>query len=338
MKKLAILTSILALTACGGGSGGSGGGGAGNSVTDFAAVSNANLTGMRTAIEVNAAGETVSSRAATSRFATLGNGNILYDLSDVDFKASDEDFGVKLKFVVDADKKVTGIKVINLDASEMSSNRIGDTNNFAGTVNMGDEVDAVLSYNSLGKEMGLAYSDFGNISIDVIDGWRPVFIGGYDVKKIDESEIETNATFTGKATGSVMAIRDGEGSGKGRDLDGNATLVFDTNGGNPTSTLTANFDNWYDVKYEKTGTTETATFTGGDVIDDPDFYLIDDANGDGKTTDVTNSDVRYFGDGTNPSEAVGIIQVRDCEGGGANCGNYDNYDEVRMNLGFGVKK
>ena len=45
----------------------------------------------------------------------------------------------------------------------------------------------------------------------------------------------------------------------------------------------------------------------------------------------------FFGDNNSPSEVVGLIQIRDCDGDG--CGSdYDCYNEVLMNLGFGVTK
>jgi hypothetical protein len=344
MKKLSYLAVAGLLAACaGGGNGGGGNPGGGNTPEDIRA-SNANITGMVSEIGVNQGNGSHAninlSRAATG---TANIGGILYDtyrLDDVDFIASDEDFGMALKFSVDANGKIVGFSVINDPQGapeEMPFSRNGDTANFSGQVKTDVLVDAVVAYNSLGKDMGLQFSDFGNISIAVLDDWKAVFIGGYDVKKIDPSAIASTSTFTGKATGGVMAIRGGDGSGKGLSLDANATLVFDPNSGNPKQTLTANFANWYDVKYEKVGNaTGTVAFTNGGGISDADFRLIDDSTGAGKTVNATNEDFRYFGENGNPVEAVGIVQVRDCTGGNCNS-SYDEHQEVRMNLGFGGK-
>ena len=72
---------------------------------------------------------------------------------------------------------------------------------------------------------------------------------------------------------------------------------------------------------------------------DTDYKMLTaEANAKVTITDTgVKSDIRYFGDNTNPSEAVGIIQVRDCNGAACN-NDYDLQQEVRMNLGFGVIK
>ena len=362
MKKIAILTSVLALTACGGGSG-SGGGSAPimpdapvvpearpGTVSDEVIDSNASVTGMLSEIGIAEDGTSIDIARHSGRkeFQHHGKKYKSYNLEDVNFVMADEGFGGQMKFTVD--KKTGEITYFSLLPDEndpedkgMSFKRRGynKTNHkaskeFIGQVNhkTDDEqeamVDAVLTYDSMGRDLGLKYSDFGGFDVDVIDGWRPVFIGGYEIKQIDTEDIAKNTTFTGRATGSVIAVLEGNGSGVARTLNDTAQLVFDKQ--SKTSTLTASFDNWYDVKYEKSaGDVGNVTFSNGK---DPDFYLINDIDGSGKTVAVSGEDIRYYGDKNNATEVVGLIQVRDC--GGAECtSDYDQQQEVRMNLSFG---
>lgn len=342
MKKCIALTSLLILCACGGGSGGTGGVNNGGNIPDavvpddafaVAAASNAKITSMLSRIEI---GDNTIARSAVKS----GNDKTVYDLSDVVFTAADEDFGMRFKFGVDENGKITEIVPLFMGDGATEMVRQGDTNKFNGQVISGPQgatSDAVFSYNSLGKEIGLTYSDFGFIDVAQQDGpsWNFAFVGGYNgVKDIDSKTIQDDLTFTGRAAGGVVAILDGEGSGKSIDLDGNAKLVFNT--ASQTSTLTANFTNWYDVEYIKNNGEETINFTGGDKIANSDFKLLSDNNGSVMGVKPTNSVLNYYGDNT-PSEAAGLIQFRDC--GGASCnGDYNETQEVRMNMAFGVKK
>jgi len=357
MKKLTILTSVLALAACGGGSGGSSGGSSivtptpiarMGTVTQNAIDSNAAVTGMVSEIGRATDGSTIDvdnvSRSATTRFTYNGKEYESYKLNDVNFIMADEGFGGEMTFGVDEttgeitsfvllpDEEDPEDKGMTFERAGYDPNDAEKSKQFTGQVNHNGHQDAVLTYNSLGKDVGLKYSDFGGFDIDVIDGWRPTFAGGYDVKKIDTQDISNDVTFTGKATGSVVAVLGGEGSGVALPLDSNANLTFNKN--SKTTTMTASFDNWYDVEYTKVGNdTGNVAFTNGK---NEDFYLIGDTQGNGRTVSVTGEDVRYFGDNNIASEAAGIIQVRDCNG--KTCDNdYDNTPEVRMNLSFGVK-
>ena len=364
MKKYFVLTSALALAAC---TGGNGGGGDNNVFLDTltpaqraAVESNRNLTGMLTYIETDDSGNTTNSRYAITRNSGTQQMGGSHDLSDVNFVTADEDFDTVdgFTFVVDENKKVIGIDMQMTDIEDYPEDgpeyfergNEDDSNEFTGLVKTEDWVKGRLDYNSLGKDMGLRYSDFGNIKINIYneetsqfqEAQTLAFIGGYDnVKKIDTDDIAETTEFSGRATGGVVSILGGEGSGQTLDLDTSANtegstvarLVFDKQ--NETSTLVAEFDNWYDVRYTKSGnTTGTVEFTNGK---NEDFYLLGDTDGSGKTVNVSGEDLHYFGDNNNPSEAVGLVQVRDCNGAG--CGSdYNEHQEVRMNLGFGAKK
>ncbi|MBR3510512.1 MAG: hypothetical protein IKN73_00420 [Alphaproteobacteria bacterium] len=360
MKKFAILTSLLALTACGGGS---------HHPSERVRVSeqptyeplylltnedsrlsNSKVTGMVSEIAV--CENCDSPRPDTGRKSTgIEHNNktfTVYNLEDVDFVMADEGFGGEMKFGINEntgeiesfyllpDEDDPEDEGMSFERAEYNPNEKETAYQFTGKVNHEGHQDAVLTYNSLGKEdggIGLKYSDFGSFDISVINGWRTAFIGGYDdVKKIDVKNIEEDIDFEGKATGSVVAVLGGEGSGTAIPLDSDASLKFDKK--TDKTTMTASFSNWYDVEYTKIGDSEgNVKFTNGKK---PDYYLIGDTTGEGKTVSVTGEDLRYFGDNNKPIEAVGLVQVRDC--GGEECTNdYDNQQEVRMNLSFGVK-
>lgn len=393
MKKLAILTSVLALAACGGGSGSNGGISNGLTPAQRAAVeSNKNVTGMLTYLSTDAHGNTVQSRSSVVSY-TAGS----YDLEDVRFVAIDEDFedvenDEGGSFETNADNKIIGFNVglkelgeeyPNYNSQDPEFGRVDDTNKFRGLINTSEGwVNGELEYNSLGLLAGLRYSDFGNIAVKNLAtdkyAQRMAFIGGYDdAKRVDPTNVTGNNTFTGYASGSVVSVLHGDDddlthclnldtSKNSSDERKMATLTVN----NGESTLTAKFDNWYDVEYVKSGNDKQITFSNytdaatltdvNDVEVDADefrmlsdngaqsftltgieYEIYDEGNPTGEYADNLNSEVRYFGDHGSASEAVGLVQIRDK---GTNLADYDNindYDahpEIRMNLSFGGKK
>lgn len=356
MKKLILLTSILALAACGGGSGGGNGGNTGvdipdklpSTVTADAELSNAEITGMVSEIMITADGNASGNTSRMSHHNIGGKKYTSYKLDDVDFAFADEGFGGPLRFILDKDGtgEITGFVMVGDDVDENGEKeadkvftRNGDV--FEGVV---EGNAAKLKYQSLGKEMGLRYSDFGKLDISLMDGWSPVFIGGYDIKNVKDAEMPTDSslTFDGVAVGHVVAVRDGEPDAQvlNENAQKNAKLVFDATGGTPKQTLTASFDNWYDIEYTKNGN-EKGSVTFSNRKGSEAYYLMSDTDGHA-TMDVEGEDFRYFGDNNIPTEAVGMIQVRDCPGG--RCTDWvdenagETADEVRMNLGFGGKR
>ena len=146
-------------------------------------------------------------------------------------------------------------------------------------------------YQSYAKEMKLAYSDFGLLNRTSYkeytnnDG-KPqkdelketiVFAGGYENKKIESKVLAGDMTFKGRAVGGVNVLEtDNHGDisnavNKNLSLDGEATLVFENVSGK--QTVTAEFDNWYDVTAEtdNDGKTGKLTLTNGNKIADADF-------------------------------------------------------------------
>lgn len=414
-KLLALVSvSVLAACGGGHGGGGNGGhvDYAGHSVTaeQRAAVeSNSAVTGMLTYLETDSLGNTVTSRAAANYHPGVQQKAGTYDLSDVKFANIDEGFedvGDEdgLQFVVDENNKIIGFNVDPWDQldedhparaqaeyadKQVQFLRNQDSNTFTGWIKAEDEngngqwILGELEYNSLGKMAGLRYSDFGNIAIKELENntyqQRLAFIGGYDDAKRIET-IDEDAEFHGHATGSVVSVLGGPNTGKCLNIDTmqnandeDKVATFAVNNG--TSTLTAKFDNWYDVAYTESGGNKSITFSNyttsptvqdvnGVDVDANEFRMRSDNGSDSFTltpmayqvyeegnpvfdaehnpvmADNLNSEIRYFGDNGTPSEVVGLVQIRDRGTDPENYENindYNNAQEVRMNLSFGAK-
>ena len=421
MKKIAILTSILALAACGGGSGSGGSGngapGAITTPTDTltaeqraaAIASNSQITDMNSFIVIGGTNPTINPNA---RAATTGvqqsDGGVRYDLSDVEFKTASMlmntgvDDNAVIKFQIQ-DGEINGInlslegvgpeeELINL---QIDANRRDDPDNpgvFAGTGSFqaGDEIESLdadatdfgLLYSSKAKDnnQDLHYADWGVVQWGDIGNYDTsnYFAGGYDVKRTDKNnyehmnELAQNAddgklVFSGHADG-VVRIGDmsddaevnyTEGVNK-LTLSSDATLEFASG----TSTLTANFDNWYDVSatMDNTGKLTNLVFENGDKEDfitpgENDFkwhgentYTAQTTGtnyempygliGDGRTI-VRDGFVEYYGDNGNPAEAVGVIRYGDSNGTSLK-GSFETSDArsdcMRFDMGFGAKR
>ena len=372
MKKYFIGMSVLVLAACGGG--GSGGfvassgdysvsyvrAGSGGSVTADAAESNAAVTSMVSEIGEAVDGTSVDVGRSATNFNYNNKVYTSHKLDDAEFIFADEGFGGDITFHVNEDgqidKLIAGDGDFEFDRLSADAND-ANTRFFRGRVNDGGMIDVDLEYESKGKTLpngGLKYSDFGGVNVKsrtdhnqfIRDGWRFVFAGGYEFRKIDVNNIQNGGTFSGKAVGDVVVVH-GEGNGTARTLDGDATLHFSR--GN--TQLVAVFPDWYTVTYTDNNgsknmvlnnyagtdtfrmlrdTDGVATFNGTDMND-----IIDEGNPAQES--ALQSDVRYFGNnGKRPIEAVGVMQVRDCVGNNCTLDGVER-DEVRMNMSFGVK-
>ena len=384
MKKYIILTSLLTLTACGSNLNGGGVGAPVRVTTSIpymmatpeTIASNAQITPMNPEIDI--CHNCTAPRPDSDRVAIRninGTNFTIYDLTDVSFIRADTGFDGNIKFNVDPDtKRIIGI--VMDDESLVRQNN----NTFAGLVNTdnGESIDGTLKYTSFAKSknMGLRYSDFGKVQVFTGDNETPyktyVFVGGYSdtPRQIQNEDIdsEQELTFNGYATGTVTAVRDGLGHVLNLDTSNNANdddKVAVLNFNNGTTTLTAKFDNWYDVQHVKSDDQEhvifsnyvdTTTDINGNSVDDNTFRMISDTldtsftldnheyneydNGAPTETIVNslNSDIRFYGNNGNPSESVGIVQIRDTSNYNVDMNNYETHDEVRMNLGFGGKK
>lgn len=139
MKKYAILTSVLALAACGGGGHGGNGGGIvapdtlSGRISDAAAGSNQAVTKMKSQVIVSDKTSVDLSRSAT---ATVGGVTFTsYDLSDVKLYAADDEHTSNgyLKIGMDDNGR---IEKITMNVGEVGApvERVGETNRFKGPI------------------------------------------------------------------------------------------------------------------------------------------------------------------------------------------------------------
>ena len=211
-------------------------------------------------------------------------------------------------------------------------------------------------YQSYAKEMKLAYSDFGLLNRTSYkeytnnDG-KPqkdelketiVFAGGYESKKVDAKYLAGNMTFKGRAVGGVNVLEtDNHGDisnpdNKNLSLDGEATLVFEKVSGK--QTVTAEFDNWYDVtdadfKFRGQDTYTVEDFTTAkqllseakEPIDanspDAEQYLKDNGILDYYGNPEKHNDpafgameIGYYGDDGTPKETTGYVFYEEARG------------------------
>ena len=237
----------------------------------------------------------------------------------------------KMKFTLDGDGEIIGM-TLTRDSGDVILDKLGDSSTFYGSdIENGRVLE--LAYDSLGKEMGLSYSDFGLINIlSSMDGDQRVdvflmpFAGGYDDKKIAVANIDTDMTFSGRATGRVA---------KGahivqlqQDAARPTTLTFDTQ--SKTSTLNANFKNWYDVTVDSTGAISFTDYKDNEPGGTPiDMQLAATPNDDGViTANGANMNVGYYGPSTTPTEVTGTVQFTET--------GVDN--GVQMDMSFGAIK
>lgn len=212
--------------------------------------------------------------------------------------------------------------------------------------------DEKTTYSSSAKDMKLVYSDFGILTKDstfskpVFEGVEKetfVFAGGYEDKKIEAKNITENMEFAGRAVGAVNVVY-GENGGAEitknptpLDLDGEAHLSFDAASGN--QTVTATFDNWYDVTAETSvnggsdkltlnnwkGNSDDYKFRGQDTYIVDDFTTAKQLAADPDTaiqagpTDHSDPafgalNIGYYGEKNTPSETTGYVYYEEGRG------------------------
>lgn len=182
--------------------------------------------------------------------------------------------------------------------------------------------DESLDYSSLGKELGLSYSDFGTYEITNENEANragiedKVFVSGNATQRIDVADIVKDVQFSGRAVGGASA------DSEFVKLDGDAVLNFDRSTG--VSTLGATFDNWYDVtvKDDTAGTIEFSNYKNKDDL------VKFDVGGNKFITSGANMSVDYYGPKTEigvPTEAVGTVNFKEHTSG------------IKMDVAFGVK-
>ena len=272
------------------------------------------------------------------------NGKIL-NIENASFVSSDTNDNALLQFGINDAGKIVNLSVVKNITDETVYNRYNDTNEFRHITNVDDGTfDSVLTYDSIGRTMGLKYSDFGtyDINSDVATDVRNnvPFAGGYTEKQIAPDEIASNMTFSGKAVGTVTSYKNGSDNPEIIELaNGRASLTFDADSDN--THITSTFDNWYTVLVDS-GTTDTINFENYKENDSGyDMRMLSTVGVSTEPIVAQTATVSYYGPNqTNgiPTEAVGLIQFRDCGNGVACNGNYDTTPEIKLDMAFGVKK
>lgn len=288
-----------------------------------------------------------------------------FNLADVVFTMSsaslgDEDGGKdQLTFDVDENGKITGVdfktyapndqgELVKADEGDFYAKRTGDENEFLiHQEREGKILEGNMAIETYGRNVGLKYSDFGafvgerretDSNGHTESGMQyEGFAGGYVNKEVNIANMTGKMDFSGRVIGTVQPKSE---EGDNLRLDGAATLNFD----NGAETLSFAFDNWYDVKIEKTGDQGDIHFTNGDVITNDEYKFAAgnelktdnflNGNYEGKVVDKSTShygkiDINYYGNNDKPVEATGILQyVEHLQQGGG----------VRANMAFGVVK
>lgn len=203
-----------------------------------------------------------------------------------------------------------------------------------------------INLQTYGKNIGLAYSDFGGITGDNILG-DTFFHGGYEDKQItkaDIQKIENEINFSGKAVGSVTYYDSGNESSATKTISGDANLAFNKG----IEILTAKFsenelpeNRWYDIKITTNENNADIEFSNGNSIDsifkfkkdDNGIYEVKNFIGDntGAVSDdnvTTHSqkgamDINYYGKDGIPTEFTGMATYREHMPYSTNLGNSD---------------
>ena len=366
MKKFAILTSVLALTACGGGSGG----GAPNDVLTpeqrAAEVSNAMVTNLNSFIVVGGSNPTVNpnSRVASTHIFSEPNGGKMYDLENVTFKTIPTSGVISdLMFHTDKNGKIVSIEFVGAEkimAEHRGSSvlvgeleRIDKTNIFVAhpgqMPNMAQTEDMRIEYISYAdKKSGLRlkYADFGVLKMDSsklagadVDTYYMPFMGGFDAKNIDNGQMQDLAqhrdiVFTGKARGTVIYSDEITDDVESMALiDNNARLTFASNG---TQTLTADFKDWAKVQAIKVADGTNQFKVDSHLSASSNLYLTDSPAGlvDGAMNEHSMAfQTGYYGDNNAPNEAVGLVQYQYATEYDHGLNDYSKH--VNVDFGFG---
>lgn len=372
MKKLTILTSVLALAACGGGSGGNG-----TTTPDTltpqqrnAIKSNVKITAMNSFVVIGGNNPTVNSnaRAASNHSFLQDDGGTRYDLENVTFKTIPTSGVISdVMFHTDENGKIESIEFI--DAEEIMAQHPGssvivgpiqrksdDTNVFVekpGQLNEPQNGDIPIEYKSFAKELKLKYSDFGVLSFDTTalgfsdsNVWEMPFAGGYDIKNVDNEQMQQLAQngdviFTGLAKGQVSHQHKTVDDPEGHDVvlegglnDKHATLTFAQDG---TQTLAADFKNWAKIEAVKAANgTNQFIVRESYVANNSPYYLETSPAGlvDGEMNEHEMVfKTAYYGDNGAPAESVGLMQYQQMTDFNLNINEYEHH--INVDLGFG---
>ena len=273
MRKYLVLTSILALTACGGGSGSGGHGGNSTDITQPVQDTETSISSIN-----------------------------LSDLANVDFSGGDD---TTYNFIVENG-------VIAAFESDGQRYNIMDGNKYIGTYEGEDFTETELGIiELLGGENNLKYSDFGYLQrlgyetngTFTSDGNAEIIAGG--IKKYEITQPTEEMTFTGTAVAALTAYS-GSNSAPSAMISktNDAVLTFD----GQTEHLTMNFskaDNaWYDVSI--IGNVAKISSANEAHIDSK--YRMSQTEFDLANTDINTT---YYGAENQVSEVISTAKFRD---------------------------
>ncbi len=224
-----------------------------------------------------------------------------------------------LRFLLnDASPNGADGEITKIEVNGTKYTRIDDSNSF-------QNGDAILTYNSLGKELGLSYSDFGSYYIlnkktDKILTNNTPFAGGYEAREV--TNISQDIKFTGRAVG---VVTNNKNSSERIDISGTATLNFDQKSG--VSTLGANFSNWYDivVQNDSAGTIKFNNYKNN--ANNYDMQVSGSPVEGTITANGADLNVKYYGQVPTtgiPTEASGLVQ-------------YNDPNSIKLDMAFGAK-
>lgn len=302
MKKITCLMLTVILAACGGGGGG------------YSPACLDSAEGCTKHIPTSGRGNSSNYLPSDNRGET--NPEPSEDRGDTSERDPTDERGDDVNYVPSTDR---GNDAENIVQSDRGTRPSRGNRNSSVRIEFADES---LDYSSLGKELGLSYSDFGTYEITNENEANragiedKVFVSGNATQKIDVADIVKDVQFSGRAVGGASA------DSEFVKLDGDAVLNFDKETG--VSTLGATFDNWYDiiVKDDAAGTIEFSNYKNKE-----DLVKFDVA-GNKVTTLGAEMDVGYYGarpDMGIPSEAVGNVKFQESVSG------------IKMDVAFGVK-
>lgn len=244
--------------------------------------------------------------------------------------------GKEFTFFLDTNGTISGVQLT--DADDVTTD-FKQWHNYSVDSDANTATLQNFSYDSIGRELGLSYSDFGRYKItsgvlnantgqETGSTTTGMFAGGYESKKIAEADIvipDTDLVLYGRAAATVTSGRGSEPATA--NFTGVSNLYMNKDSG--AVELVTSFDNWYNVVATKNIGNNDAKFTFSNFAESG-IYLFQFADAvDGKFETTGKMDINYYAENpeTNlPTEATGLATV-------------DNgADDVKMDMVFGVKQ
>ena len=199
-----------------------------------------------------------------------------------------------------------------LDSADLGEFIDEDTCDKRGNCFYKESLPQSVKMDSLGKSVGLKYSDFGKMDCNLGNEKEYMaYYGGYkglETTAQDLPQVDTEMNFEGKSVAIVSAESWNENtddeSYKEKIFKGSMNLNFKDG----KETLTADFTDWHKI----TVTSDTTnvgeyTFTFEGIPTDSDFTLTNNATG--------HADIKYYGENLKkPDEVVGTAYVSEYKG------------------------